>query len=34
MHTNFVIPGFADSVKLSTASAKQGIAHAPRVLLS
>ena len=34
MHTNFVIPGFADSVKLSITCAKPGIAHGSRVLLS
>ena len=34
MHTYFVIPGFADSVKLSITSGKPGIAHGSRVLLS
>ena len=35
MHTNFVIPGLADSsVKLSITSAKPGMAQGSRVLLS
>ena len=34
MHTNFVILCFADSVKLCITSAKPGIAHGLRVLLS
>ena len=34
MHTNFVIPGFADSVKPTITSAKPGIAHGSRLLLS
>ena len=34
MHTNFVIPGFADSVKLSITSAKPGIALRSRVLIA
>ena len=34
MHTHFVIPGFADSVKLSITSTKPSIALGLRVLLS
>ena len=34
MHNHFVIPGFADSVKLNVTSAEPGIAHGSRVLLS
>ena len=34
MYTNFVIPGFADSVKLSITCAKPDIALRSKVLLS